>query len=166
MSIDPQVIADVIHLNGGKLVGKTRLQKTFYFLELYGLGSGLDFQYHHYGPYSEDLSLGVDDAVALDVLSLDWKVGNNSPYAVFSVASHGSLRDDDKTKSRKIVLSVLDKYDSVSLELAATADFLSKVGYEDDPWAETRLRKSTKATGDRMEKAKALLSELQSLNYQ
>ena len=164
MSIDPQVIADVVQLNGGKLVGKTRLQKTFYFLELYGLGADLDFQYHHYGPYSEDLSLGVDDAVALDVLSLDWKAGNNAPYAVFSVASSNSICADGKSESRKKVLSVLNNYDSISLELAATADFLSKVGYADDPWAETRVRKSTKATRERMEKAKTLLSELQGLS--
>ena len=162
MNVDPQAIADLVHLNGGRIVGKTRLQKTFYFLEVFDLGLGLDFQYYHYGPYSEDLSLAVDDAVALDVISIDWKAGSNAPYAVFSVTSE-NISSSSSDEGRRKVLSVLEKYDSISLELAATADFLSKVGYESDPWSETRIRKSTKATDEKVEKAKHLLSDLKEL---
>ncbi|MBY5798190.1 hypothetical protein [Rhizobium leguminosarum] len=163
MNIDPQAIADLVQLNGGRIVGKTRLQKTFYFLEACDLGLGLDFQYYHYGPYSEDLSLAVDDAVALDVLSIDWKAGTNAPYAVFSVTSPNTIVSSSNDDGRKKILSVLEKYDSISLELAATADFLSRVGYESDPWSETKIRKSTKATDEKVERAKRLLSDLGNL---
>ena len=50
MTQDAADVAKVIELNGGELIGRTRLQKTFYFLERLGVGFGFDFQYHHYGP--------------------------------------------------------------------------------------------------------------------
>ena len=163
MSIDPQSAVNIVQLNGGKIVGKTRLQKTFYFLEIYNLGLGLDFQYHHYGPYSEELSLAIDDALALKELSLEWKIGTNAPYAVFSATAQHAEEKSPLNDNRAKILSVLDNYDSISLELAATADFLSRVGYEADPWSETKIRKSTKATDDKVEKAKRLLSDLQGI---
>ncbi|WP_052751850.1 hypothetical protein [Neorhizobium galegae] len=163
MSIDPKSVANIVQLNGGKIVGKTRLQKTFYFLENYGLGLGLDFQYYHYGPYSEELSLAIDDAVALNELVLEWRAGANASYAVFSVAASHANEASPHDTDREKILSILDGYDSISLELAATADFLSRVGYESDPWSETKIRKSTKAADDKVEKAKRLLSDLRTL---
>jgi hypothetical protein len=52
--------------------------------------------------------------------------------------------------------------DAVELELAATAVFLSKDGYN-DPWAETARRKPEKAQGGRVERAKRLLGRLGSV---
>jgi hypothetical protein len=49
---------------------------------------------------------------------------------------------DDETRSA--ILRVLKDYSAVELELAATADFLSKNGYADNAWAETRRRKGSK----------------------
>ena len=43
------------------LVGRTRFQKTAYFLEAAGVGYGFDFSYHYYGPYSEELAVAVSD---------------------------------------------------------------------------------------------------------
>jgi uncharacterized protein len=53
--------------------------------------------------------------------------------------------------------------DAVELELAATAVFLSKDGYN-DPWAETARRKPEKAQSGRIERAKRLLRRLGSLD--
>lgn len=168
MSIDPREIATIVNLNGGKIVGKTRLQKTFYFLEALNSGFGVDFQYYHYGPYSEDLSIATDDAIALNVISVEWKTGSNAPYAIFrSDEGHSDAtakNTTDMRENRTKILNILEKYDSICLELAATADFLSKAGFSDNPWAETKIRKSTKATDDRVLKAKSLLSELKDLN--
>lgn len=64
---------------------------------------------------------------------------------------------------RSRILKILDNYDSISLELAATADFLSKNGFQKDPWKETTSRKDDKATADRVSKAKLLLADLRKL---
>ncbi|MDF3218557.1 hypothetical protein EN962_32560 [Mesorhizobium sp. M7A.F.Ca.CA.001.09.2.1] len=155
-------IAKILNLNGGELVGKTRLQKTFYFLERLGIGFGYDFQYYHYGPYSEELTISAQDSVALGFVNHDKRVGTRSQlYSVFQ-----SLLKDERDPldaSRKHALKILAGYDPISLELAATADFLESAGYGLDAWSETAVRKSSKATPERIEKAKKLLSDLQGL---
>lgn len=158
-----EFVADLVRLNGNELVGKTRFQKTAYFLETRGVGYGFDFEYYHYGPYSEDLALAIDDAVALDEIDLEWKFSSNTqPFAVFRLKSPGEIDITDKVSGhRKKLLRILARYDSVSLELAATADFLEKSGYS-DPWAETQNRKPTKSNPERFTKAKMLLDEIRS----
>ena len=58
---DIDKVADIIRDAGGKVVGRTRLQKLGYLLELSGLGDGFSFEYRHYGPYSEELAAADDD---------------------------------------------------------------------------------------------------------
>lgn len=169
MSTLAKSIAHVINLNSGKLTGRTRLQKTFYILESYGVELGIDFQYHHYGPYSEELSIAIDDAIALGFISEDKKLTNKfQTYSIFS-----SLTDEDSNyfdKNLDVIasrlLSTLSSYDTITLELAATADFLSEAGFESDPWLETKIRKASKATDERMAKAKRLLDEIHALNVE
>jgi uncharacterized protein len=154
-------VADLIRLNGGELVGKTRLQKSAYFLEIKGAGFGFDFSYHHFGPYSEELSDCVDDAKALDFIDINWKrTQAGMSYAVFQCKQSTALVDE-KDPYRQCVLSILKKYSAVELELAATANFLQHNGYESDPWAETRRRKASKVNDDRLTKSKQLLGELE-----
>jgi uncharacterized protein YwgA len=156
--------ADIVRLNGNELVGKTRFQKTAYFLEAANVGYGFDFEYYHYGPYSEELALGIEDALALENIQINWKQSSRlQPFAVFSSLSSDDENLDETASRRKSVLQLLNGYDSISLELAATADFLEKSGYE-DPWSETRNRKPTKSTEERFAKAKKLLSEFRSLS--
>jgi hypothetical protein len=67
---------------------------------------------------------------------------------------------DSAFSKRQCFLAKLAAYDTTTLELAATADFLAKNGFKDDPWSETKRRKSIKATEERISKAKQLLAEL------
>ncbi|WP_442186275.1 hypothetical protein [Rhizobium leguminosarum] len=155
----PEIVTKVVNLNNNRLVGKTRLQKTFYFLEELDAGFGLTFDYYHYGPYSEDLNIATQDAEALGLLNVDWKstsAGTN--YAIF----YSKIRpeEEDIDKRRVKILQVLDQYDSISIELAATADYLEKNGYGSEAWLETEARKPEKASTDRIDRAKNILKEL------
>jgi uncharacterized protein len=155
-------VACIVRLNGGRLIGKTRLQKSVYFLEALGAGFGFDFSYHHYGPYSEELANLTDDAKALGLLKIKWHTSQDgSEYAVFEDTEEDLEEEDEEAnEKREGILRVLKEYSAVELELAATADFLSKHGYQNDPWAETRRRKGSKLTDERMGRAKELLREL------
>lgn len=53
---DAQRVVAIVRDAGGRIVGRTRLQKIGFFLEAAGLGAGFPFKYKHYGPYSEELS--------------------------------------------------------------------------------------------------------------
>ena len=45
MTNQGEAVREIVALSGGRLIGKTRLQKAGYLLELAGLGYGFDFSY-------------------------------------------------------------------------------------------------------------------------
>ncbi len=156
-------IARIVQLNGGSVVGKTRLQKTAYFLEALGVGFGFDFDYHHYGPYSEELANLAEDARALGMLDIEWRLSQEgAKYAVFLDRDEtiGANEIAGVDASRQKVLNVLSNFSALELELAATADYLAKNGYADEAWNETKLRKASKISEDRIARSKQLLQEL------
>ena|SRR5436305_50145 len=158
----PSNVSDVVKLSGGKLVGKTRLQKSVYFLEVFNIGFGFKFTYHHYGPYSEELESCAEDAAALHLIGIDWGyTQDGAKYAVFhDTQSNRSIEGGAVNAIRRDILHILEQYSAVELELAATTDYLFRHGYSNDPWAETRRRKSGKVTDARMGRASQLLTEL------
>lgn len=154
-------VARLVRSNGGQLIGKTRLQKSAYFLEQFGAGFGFEFGYHHYGPYCEELASVTDDAHALHLLDIDWANSQaGTPYAIFRDKG-AQLEGHPGADERRIqMLNILSRYSAVELELAATADYLANNGYGSNPWAETKRRKASKLTEQRMIEAKRLLQEL------
>ena len=158
MVSDIKSVAKVVALNGGVLTGKTRLQKTIYFMEVLGCGFGFDYEYYHYGPYCEEINNIIDASIALDLVSVELRSGS---YGVASAGflAKGNPGPDSNDSLRVEVLKKLGSYDAISLELAATAIFLERDGYS-DPWGETRRRKSAKSTEARLIKAKQLVGEV------
>lgn len=155
-------VTAVVMLNGGEIVGKTRLQKIFYLLEAMDLGFGIEFDYHIHGPFSAELAFAADDAVALGCLQALERPGFHAvPYTVFRATKCTSdLLEDEDDGARRHALDTMRRYSSVVLELAATAVYLCEHGYRDTFWDEVRVRKPLKANPERLERAKALLNEL------
>jgi hypothetical protein len=156
---DSQKAADIIADAGGEVVGRTRLQKLGYLLELTGLGEGFQFQYRHYGPFSEDLASATRDATLLKLVTEEEKPaiwgGSFSVYRVTHQKKSGTV-----DVSRQQLAKLATEADPIELELAATAAFLHSVEGVGDPWGETARRKPEKVEGGRLEKAKALYRKL------
>ena len=149
-----QIIADA----GGRIVGRTRLQKAAYLLELAQLGDGFHFSYNHYGPYSEELASAVRTAEAFDLISVKERPASwGGSYSIFEV-------DENKRKvgsaERAKLLSLANTFSAIELELAATAAYLSAVEEHEDPWGETNRLKPEKAGGGRLERAQAAYQKL------
>lgn len=159
---DPHVAAArIIADAGGSLVGRTRLQKVAYLMQLGGFGNEFDFEYRHYGPFSEDLARGMDIAAAFgQVIEEEKQAVWGGRYSVFRlkepVASSNSQRAAFVEKAKQV--------DAVELELAATAAFLFEVEKQPDPWGETRRRKPEKAAAGRLEKAMIAYQTLRNLS--
>lgn len=145
----------VIKAAGGELVGRTRLQKTIYLLEIAGLLDDFNFEYRHYGPYSEDLSHAVTLARLLGRVTEEERRANWG--GAYSVYRTGDLTAADVPAPMRSLIDLSAKANPVALELAATAAFLAKEGYS-DPWQETIDRKSDKAQF--IEQAKQLYEKL------
>src|SRR3546814_4767142 len=118
--------AALVLMNGGQITGKTRFQKMVYLLESQGLGFGVGFDYHNYGPFSADLAHAIDDAVSLGLLEPEERRGYHEvPYTVYRVTSTSpQFADTARTQEMSRALAEMSDYSALELELAATAHFL------------------------------------------
>ncbi len=154
---DREKVADIIRDAGGQVVGRTRLQKIVYLSQLAGFGEDFNFEYHNYGPYSEELVEAVRAAEAFELITEDKKKTNwGGTYSIFTADPFNTAQKS----ARSSFLRQAAKIDAVELELAATAAFLKSVEKVDDPWQETARRKPEKASEERIEKAKAAYKQL------
>lgn len=142
---------------GGKLIGRTRLQKLAYIFEVAGVGSGFPFQYALFGPYSEELNTSLENAQSLKLITersenATW----GGKYSVFETKTKSAK---NTLKARRDLARIASNANSIELELAATALFLHKQGVK-SPWQETARRKPDKVGGDRLSKARDLYRQL------
>ena len=156
-----QLAAAIVRDAGGTLVGRTRLQKVAYLLELAGLGDGFVFEYRHYGPFSEELADGIYTAGLFNLVHeeerpTDW----GGFYSIYkSTQKAGTTQIPGRSAFAKVAASIT----AIELELLATAAYLNvEEGYE-NPWEETAIRKPEKAEG-RIEKAKEAYRQLLALD--
>ncbi|MBE0578878.1 hypothetical protein [Devosia sp.] len=155
-----QSAARIIQDAGGRVVGRTRLQKIAYLLHAAGLEGEFSFVYKHYGPFSEDLAQYTRIGELLGLLSATEQQAQwGGSYSTYTV---NEQHVDHVNSARNQLAHIAAEADAVELELAATAVFLQKEGYP-DPWAETARRKPEKAEGGRIKKAKVLYRQLQAV---
>lgn len=150
---------------GGQLVGRTRLQKVAYLTQLAGFPVGFEFEYRHYGPFSEELATAMEIASGLGLVQeeerrADW----GGRYSIYRSQGRTGATDNMRMK----FVSAAAKIDAVELELAATAAFLYAVDgvgrlRPGDPWAETVKLKPEKAIDGRLDRAKAAYNRLRTL---
>jgi len=138
---------DFVHLvllaSGGKVLGRTKLQKTVYFTGvLAGHPGNLGYRAHYYGPYSSEVSAAVDELRGLGFLKQDVASGNAFDSRGFEIARYdyiltfeGNIVADEKVKLhpdewRRIEAAVKSlgtakTDDYVKLSIAAKAHFMS-----------------------------------------
>lgn len=151
-------VAHIVRDAGGRVVGRTKLQKLAYFLVAAGLEPSIPFVYKHYGPYSEPLAAATRDAHLLRLLNeRDEIAGWGGGYSVYSTT--GQPRQD-VSAARIELAGIAAVADSVELELAATALFLAKEEGCNHAWQETERRKPEKADGGRLARAQELYRRL------
>lgn len=157
-----QILADA----GGEIIGRTRFQKIAYLLSEVGLLEGYKFEYHHYGPYSDDLSSSLKFAALFDALNEEEKKTDwGGYYSTYTLPESEGNKFEVKSERERFIAPML-KVSSIVLELTATAAFLTrnKDSSENyDPWEKTVELKPKKATEERLAKAKELFEKLFSM---
>lgn len=155
MTAASEAVLSVVAAAGGRLVGKTRLQKTVYVLELAGVGFDFPFSYHYYGPYSEDLACAVLDAQVDGLIEENEETAQwGGRYSIFEAKGDPKILDERRS-AREALVKIAKSADPVELEIAATAAFLKSEGVPDF-WRETARRKPQKARPEVIEAAKEL----------
>jgi uncharacterized protein YwgA len=159
-----RLVAEVVAAAGGQIVGRVRLQKIFYLLDRIGLGSGFDYEYHHYGPYSSELAEAVEDATAFGHIGerICRRSYDGVPYSIFEnprVRSESHLGALDQSYAAN-ALKRMQAEPATVLELAATIDWLASQEQISDWRSELVRRKGAKAERSRVERAERLLHDL------
>jgi uncharacterized protein YwgA len=155
-----RIVASVIAASNNEIVGRTRIQKTFYLLDQLGLNSGFSFEYHHYGPYSAELFEAIEDAKVFVGVKENprHRSRDGVPYSVFSLESLDDVFE--LPSSLQSAIQKMNQHTATVLELAATIHWLAKTEKIPDWKQELVVRKERKTEGGRMETAEQLLSEL------
>lgn len=153
---DAEKVTQLVKEAGGKIVGRTRLQKIACLLELANVGDGFRFSYHHFGPYSEELSSAAEMAELYDMIEkTDKKASWGGTYSVYTVNGSGKAA----SVVRQGIIDATIDAGAIVLELAATAAYLAKTDVG-DPWMEVSERKPEKATPELISQAKELYKRL------
>ena len=154
-------VADIIRDAGGRVVGRTRLQKIAYLLTATGLDENFRFSYKHYGPFSEQLASSARFGTLFGNFSE--RQDQTAWGGTYSTYTLDNAQATDRLSPRHRLASASADADSIELELAATAVFLHYEGY-DDAWEETAQRKPEKSSPQRLDNAKALLARLAAID--
>jgi uncharacterized protein len=157
-----QKAAEIIRDAGGRIVGRTRLQKVAFLLELAGLGDGFRFEYKHYGPYSEELAEAIGVASLFGLVRIEDHPANWGGW--YSTYEATPKAGDATSNQRSAFAREAAKVGAVELELAATAAYLAVVEGYSDPWRETARLKPEKAAKGRLESAKGAYRALMKLD--
>jgi len=158
---DWQKAAEIIRDAGGRIVGRTKLQKIAYLLELVGLGDGFQFEYRHYGPYSEELAAAVQIADAFGLIAEEERQADWG--GMYSIYTSTEATGDRAKGVRGELAEKAAQIGAIELELAATAAYLRVVEGCSDPWDVTKRLKPEKASNKRLEAAKKAYRELQKM---
>jgi len=151
-------VVQIIRDAGGKIVGRTKLQKTVYLLTLAGFEKRFRFGYRHYGPFSEELAEAAELAAAFGhILERQEPASWGGTYSVY-IASDGEISVQAQGGRVRLTREAAHS-DAVLLELAATAAYLAQES-KPQPWAEAARRKPDKAGNGRLEEAKGLYALL------
>ncbi len=154
------IVADIVKKAGGLVDGRTRLQKIIYILTEASFVSEFQYEYRHYGPYSEELAEVPSYAGSFVALKEEERYTSRGA----SYFSYSTDKDKDEADTEEAALiREANKVPSIVLELAATALFLKD---NPDPWGETRKRKPDKAENGRLQQAFALYQRLRAISSQ
>lgn len=159
------LIRDIVAAAGGEVVGRIRMQKIAYLLDRLGMNAGLDFSYHHYGPYSEDVTIALERAKWADkFIDEEERPSQSGYYSIFRSTNGAAARPEqvgELTGDRAAaMIDRIKRETSVVAELAATIHWLREEEQVEDWRIELKRRKPIKATDDNIEKAERLLEDI------
>jgi uncharacterized protein len=155
-----RMLAALIYAHSEHTVeGRTRLQKTVRLLQRIGFPTDYTFSIYFYGPYSDGVASDVQSLKAIGYIE-EKPVDFGSDVTRYEFRScENELEDEIEPFRDKIKL--LENYDLVVLELAATYDsYLQMTGSKEDALVRLRHKKGEKCTPENEERALALLNAL------
>lgn len=113
--------------------GRKRFQKVVYLLQQIGVPYSEKFRYYHYGPYSSELQVEIDNLVNYELVNESY-TGETYVYEITDKGTNFSLEYNALDNRgfrlpRQVVKQIIDT-DTPVLELASTYAYLLEMGYK------------------------------------
>jgi uncharacterized protein YwgA len=162
-----QALAAVLKISG-TLAGRVRVQKVAYLLQQKGMHelADVEFEFHHYGPYSEEVASVLSQAVDANII-VEKTVSFDDEWQRFeyTLSPRGSeyvamVGEDSMSLIKTVVSETVDQHWR-TLELAATVLFFQKRGGLGMTDAMSRSLSMKPACHGHEQKAATLLTSLQ-----
>jgi len=150
----------LLHLiSVGKVIkGRKKLQKIVYILKKLGIPFSEKFKLYHFGPYSIDLQLEVDELVSLGMVDEKWE-GNLCVYCINN--RENSLKESSLIRAD--IVNILNEKDTSLLELLSTYLYLIEME-GDEEIAKMKLKIIKPHIFFRFEEALTLWNQLNTKN--
>jgi uncharacterized protein YwgA len=143
----------------GKVVGRTRLQKTVRLLQRKGAPRHYSYNLHFYGPYSEDLFADIQLTCQMELIREEAITKGDNTYFIYRATASAALTEVQPFQKW---IDVIQKTKDIPLELAATYDAFREMGYDhEDAMERLRKKKPAKCNPKSEREALALLKELE-----
>jgi uncharacterized protein len=161
-------LLELVYSAGGELDSRIRIQKEAYLLASLQIGRFRtdSFSYHHYGPYSRDLSDALQSAVSLGLLSEVRTDGEDGSYVKYeyTISDDGKEFVKEANSNLEPLVRRASEWKKVhwrALELAATVKFLEiSEGMGDREKATKEALRLKPSTTKYLDQAKDVLSGL------
>ena len=110
----------------GEIEGRIKFQKIVYILQSKGFPFSFKYKYHHFGPYSVDLQLGIEELVDNNLI----KESGSDPYK-YTLSEQIPPKGNDKPfLKNKDIIDLLNITDYRILELVSTIYYIKERGFK------------------------------------
>lgn len=157
-----------LFLQAGEIVGRKKLQKIIYIAKKMNVPFSERFKFHMFGPYSEELSLRIEELCNLGFVDEKKEDKGNYYQYRYGLAQEGrkflDLYQFDLPKSEKLIASLNDQ-SSRFLELVSTLLYFEELPREEVKEKVFTLKKKSNYTEEDIEQAYKFIESLRVLGH-
>jgi len=162
MDAESLILAVLMALPSGRVLGKKRLQKLAYFAAETGADADVKFFLHGYGPFSAQIASAADLLSFVGAIKEETVRLKPSPFfsTLYQLSDAKEVREELPQASANAIRE-LDNFSTVELEIASTLSFFMKRGKAPEEAEKlTAQLKPGKATNPTMKRAEEALSRI------
>ncbi|GGA63976.1 YwgA family protein [Ornithinibacillus halotolerans] len=147
-----------------EVIGRKKLQKMVYILQSFGVPFEEKYQFHFYGPYSEELSLRIEELCNLGFLHEEKEVKSNYFQYHYSLTEDGTQFLNQfgvNMPNCKNVIELLQEKSSRFLELVSTMLYFKELPQGEVEEKVRTVKPKQKYSDEEMAEAWKFIDELQ-----
>ncbi|SHF52079.1 hypothetical protein SAMN02746089_02079 [Caldanaerobius fijiensis DSM 17918] len=112
----------------GEIDGRKKLQKIVYILKSLGANFMEDFYFHYYGPYSDTLTVELEELKLMNIIEEKKDDGGLFPKYTYRLKIKNDVIKDN-LKDYSNLINILNEQNARFLELVATIIYFKQEGY-------------------------------------